>query len=202
MNARTYVAAILLCIITGCQQRTTSVSDPIGWKVISRELIYNRSDGALIIDYIDSEEWVLRTETSSYVRTLRQTSKTYTARVEWIDAQGKRRADPELNLWNASTPQQFLNRQKRALIGKTITPSLVERILKPLTLNAKTSYRGVYCGQSVLVIDHGDIKSHYDVKTGTLLAQFRHGIPYLTLQTGKWELQQGKKRGIYHIVCR
>jgi hypothetical protein len=188
-------------MVTSCQQRTVQVSDPTGWEVISRELVYRRPDGETVTEYIDSNQWVYTTKSPAKIRVLRQTRHTYTAQVTWMDAQGKWHADPEINIWHSGVPQQLLDRQKRALIGQRIDSLLIAEILKLPTRNARASY-GFYCSRNVLIVKHDDVLSYYDMKTGIEIARYRQGVADMVLQTGRWMLRKGMKRGVYKIVCQ
>ncbi len=203
MNFRNYIIVILLLMTVSCQTKVTPVSNPASWEVISRELMYKGSDNAIITEYIDGNRWIHTTTTSTKIRTLLQTLHTYTAQVTWIDAQGNRKTDPEVNLFSTESTKQFRHRQYEAMIGKKISPSLVSEILTLRRKRARAAYESSYCGRRALVVEYdiGNL-SYYDMETGVLLARYRLGVPEIVLLTGRWQLRQDGKKGVYEINCR
>ncbi len=194
------IIVFLLLIASACQRKAILVSDPTGWKVVSRKIEYRYTDGRIRTYYVDEHRWELVSESSEQIRILRQTRDTYTVQVTWIDSQGSRRVDPEINIWHPNSPQQFLNRQKEAFIGEEITSSPIEDFIKSRAQRAQTSHRANYRGRSAILIDYGNSKQYYDATTGVLLAEYRMNRQILSLHKGHLELRKGNQRGVYEIV--
>jgi len=60
MRVLRILSILVLCLIMiSCRQRVLHLSDPAGWTVVSRELVYKRADGTVITEYVDEKQFRL-----------------------------------------------------------------------------------------------------------------------------------------------
>jgi hypothetical protein len=203
MRVLRILSILVLCLIMiSCRQRVLHLSDPAGWTVVSRELVYKRADGTVITKYVDEKQFRLVRAAPHKIHRTHTTRSQSTVQLIWIDAQGNERPDPPINF-----PQRlalpFLQRQqKSALIGKPINPENIEMILRHPKQRARRIYESNYCGRRAFVLDFGNGNlSYYDVQTGVQLATIYQGVVPETLQKGHWELRRGSQKGTYKITC-
>lgn len=202
MSLRIGITLVIFLTITSCRQTALLVSDPVGWMIVSRELVYKEADGTVETAYIDDQQYIHVSTQSDKIRSTHLSRQKSTVQVTWIDAEGNKRADPVIVLPREQSMLLLFRLQREALIGKPVTPENIEMILKSPKQRALRVYEGNYCGRRAFVLDFGNGRLSYcDVKTGVLLATVRQGTIDEALQKGRWELRQGNKKGIYEIIC-
>jgi hypothetical protein len=150
-----------------CRQRVLHLSDPAGWTVVSRELVYKRADGTVITEYVDEKQFRLVSEAPDKIRRTHLTRSQSTVQLIWIDAQGNERPNPPINFPQRQALQMLQRKQKGALIGKPINPENIEMILRPAKQRARRIYESNYCGRRAFVLDFGN-------------ALLQRGFPHLT----------------------
>jgi len=203
MRVLRILSILVLCLIMiSCRQRVLHLSDPAGWTVVSRELVYKRADGTVITEYVDEKQFRLVSAAPDKIRRTHITHSQSTVQLIWIDAQGNERPDPPIKFPQRQALPFLQRQQKRALIGKPINPENIEMILRHPKQRARRIYESNYCGRRAFVLDFGNGNlSYYDVQTGVQLATIYQGVVPETLQKGHWELRRGSQKGTYKITC-
>jgi len=203
MRVLRILSILVLCLIMiSCRQRVLHLSDPAGWTVVSRELVYKRADGTVITEYVDEKQFRLVSAAPDKIRRTHITRSQSTAQLIWIDAQGNERPDPPIKFPQRQALPLLQRQQKGALIGKPINPENIEMILRHPKQRARRVYESNHCGRRAFVLDFGNGSlSYYDVQTGVKLATIYQGVVHEALQKGHWELRRGSQKGTYKITC-
>jgi hypothetical protein len=203
MRVLRILSILVLCLIMiSCRQRVLHLSDPAGWTVVSRELVYKRADGTVITEYVDEKQFRLVSAAPDKIRRTHTTRSQSTVQLIRIDAQGNERPDPPINFPQRQALPLLQRQQKGALIGKPINPENIEMILRHPKQRARRIYESNHCGRRAFVLDFGNGNlSYYDVQTGVELVAIYRGVVHETLQKGHWELRRGSQKGTYKITC-
>jgi len=154
MRVLRILSILVLCLIMiSCRQRVLHLSDPAGWTVVSRELVYKRADGTVITEYVDEKQFRLVSAAPDKIRRTHITHSQSTVQLIWIDAQGNERPDPPIKFPQRQALPFLQRQQKRALIGKPINPENIEMILRHPKQRARRIYESNYCGRRAFVLD-------------------------------------------------